>query len=410
MSPRVKTNSLHNSGSSARGTPQASPGGSNPSQPAAQPHSRLLSFAVCLFLALSVWVVFGQTRNHEFINYDDTMYVYDNTMITRGLGLDGAVWAFTNKHGGNWHPLTTLSHMLDCQLYGLDPGGHHLTSLLLHAASAILLFLVMRNMTGALWCSAFVAAVFAIHPLRVESVAWVAERKDVLCGLFFMLTLWAYTRYAQKKSRVESQQTGAKTIIQMFDTRPAALDYALALIFFALGLLSKPMLVTLPFVMLLMDYWPLNRFTPHAKIHDFMTPPLRLLLEKLPFLLLSAAACVVTIWAQKNTIGIHEHLALPLRIGNALVAYTAYIGQMLYPAGMAVFYPYQGNLSIWGVGLFSLLLLILSASVLTMRRKQPFLLVGWLWYLGMLVPAIGLMQVGSQARAATLICRRLACI
>ncbi len=250
----------------------------NPSPSEVQPHSRWRSFAVCLFLALSVWVVFGQTLHHEFVNYDDGKYVYKNPMITRGLSWDGVVWAFTHRHQVNWHPLTTLSHMLDCQLYDLHPGGHHLTSVLLHAVTAMLLFLMLRNLTGSLWRSAFVAAIFAIHPLRVESVAWVAERKDVLSGLFFMLTLWAYTRYAQKWPRVESRDIKANTAMQALDQRLATLDYALALVFFALGLLSKPMLVTLPFVLLLLDYWPLNRFTSHAKINHSISPPLRLLL------------------------------------------------------------------------------------------------------------------------------------
>ena len=238
---------------------------------------------VCIFLAAIIWVVFGQTLGHEFVNYDDDFYVYENPAVTRGLTLQGIIWAFTHVHCSNWHPLTWVSHMLDCQFYGLSPGGHHLTNILLHTATAILLFLILRQMTslrpgrgvgatttqaGALWRSAFVAAVFAIHPLRVESVAWVAERKDVLSGVFFMLTIGAYARYAQRRSRVEpsslrsaasgSREPGAQAVSALAP-RLSALDYGLVLLFFALGLMCKPMLVTLPLVLLLLDYWPLVR-------------------------------------------------------------------------------------------------------------------------------------------------------
>ena len=216
-------------------------------------------------LAAITFAVFGQTLRHEFVDFDDNDYVYENPVVARGLTLKGIVWAFTRVHSANWHPLTWLSHMLDCQLYGLHPGGHHLTNVLLHTATVIALFLVLRQMTGALWRSAFVAAVFAIHPLRVESVAWVAERKDVLSGLFFMLTIGAYVRYAR---------------------RPWSLArYGLVVLLFAMGLMCKPMLVTLPLVLLLLDYWPLQRVEPR-KLSG-------LVLEKLPLLALSAAACVV---------------------------------------------------------------------------------------------------------------------
>src|SRR5208283_3412851 len=197
---------------------------------------RWLVLGVCIFLAAIIWVVFGQTLRHEFVNYDDDLYVYENPTVTHGLSLEGIEWAFTHSVCANWHPLTVMSHMLDCRLYGLNPGGHHLTNVLLHTATAILLFLVLRQMTGKLWRSAFVAAVFAIHPLRVESVAWVAERKDVLSGLFFMLTLWAYVRYAQRRSRVEGRESSAPAV-HALDTRLWTLDYGLVLLFFALGLL-----------------------------------------------------------------------------------------------------------------------------------------------------------------------------
>ena len=253
---------------------------------------------VCIFLAAIIWVVFGQTLGHEFVNYDDDFYVYENPAVTRGLTLQGIIWAFTHVHCSNWHPLTWVSHMLDCQFYGLSPGGHHLTNILLHTATAILLFLILRQMTGALWRSAFVAAVFAIHPLRVESVAWVAERKDVLSGLFFMLTIGAYARYAQGRSRVESRESSVGSGSLALDPRLSALDYCLVLLFFALGLMCKPMLVTLPLVLLLLDYWPLGRVTggewrvtgEKKGKPSTLNPQLStLLLEKLPLLGLAVA-------------------------------------------------------------------------------------------------------------------------
>ena len=219
------------------------------SQPEVQPHNPWLPWAVCLFLALAVWAVFGQTRHFEFVNYDDRLNLYENPAAARGLSLAGIVWAFTHVGDREWYPLTWISRMVDLQLYGLNAGGHHLTNVLLHAATAILLFLVLRRMTRALWPAAFVAAVFAIHPLRVESVAWVTERKDVLSGFFFMLTLWAYAQYVQSPGAGQSPRS----------TLHAPRYYVLSLLFFALGLLSKTMLVTLPFVLLLLDYWPLRR-------------------------------------------------------------------------------------------------------------------------------------------------------
>jgi Flp pilus assembly protein TadD len=347
----------------------------------------LSNFAVCLFLALAVWGVFGQTLHHSFV-FDDRGYVYENPAITEGLHWKGVVWAFTHSHGGNWHPLTTLSHMLDCQLFGLNPRGHHLTNVLLHTASVLLLFLVLRKMTGALWRSGFVAVVFAIHPLAVESVAWVAERKDVLSGLFFMLTLWAYLRYTQKQA-AHSQSFFS------FVLSPA---YWLALLLFALGLMSKPMLVTLPFVLLLLDYWPLRRFA----MDDSRFTIGRLACEKIPFLLLTAADSIATVWAQHGAHAIMSGQVLDVRsrMGNALISYAAYLGQIIYPAGLVVLYPHPGNrLSVWRVGLSLLVLIFISAGVLLGRRKWPYVVVGWLWYLGMLVPVIGLVQVGVQARA-----------
>jgi len=370
---------------------------------------------VCIFLAAIIWVVFGQTLGHEFVNYDDDLYVYENPAVTRGLTLQGIIWAFTHVHCSNWHPLTWVSHMLDCQFYGLSPGGHHLTNILLHTATAILLFLILRQMTGALWRSAFVAAVFAIHPLRVESVAWVAERKDVLSGLFFMLTIGAYARYAQRRSRVEpsslrSAASGSREpraqSVSALDPRLPALDYCLVLLFFALGLMCKPMLVTLPLVLLLLDYWPLVRVAGGGwRVTRFgvQVPQLstlnHLLYEKLPLFGLAVASGMVTIFAQTKAIQSFEQISLPLRVGNALISYVAYLGQMFWPSGLAVLYPFAAmDVGVSGVVLSLVLLAGISAGAFVLRHRRYFL-TGWLWYLIMLAPVIGILQVGSQARA-----------
>ena len=328
---------------------------------------------VCLVLAAMTWVVFGQTLGHEFVNYDDDSYVTNNPAVLGGLSLKAILWAFTHNVALNWTPLTVISHMLDCQLYGTHAGGHHLTSVLLHMASVIVLFLVLKGMTAALWRSAFVAAVFAIHPLHVESVAWIAERRDVLSGLFFMVTLGAYARYVR---------------------HPWSLcRYLLVALTLALGLMSKPMVVTLPLVLLLLDYWPLKRFPQSGG----GLIPWRLIVEKIPLLALSGAACVATIFAQKEGI---QSLPLASRIGNAMVSYSAYLGQMIYPAGLAVYYPHPGSsLPLWKILAAFLLLLVISAGAFVTRRTRPWFLIGWLWYLGMLVPVIGILQVGTQARA-----------
>ena len=386
MGRRLNAKLAHTSGAQSRANPKG-----NTFTPEARLHPRWLTIAVCLFLALAVWAVFGQIRHHGFVNYDDDRYVYENPAIAHGLSWNGFVWAFTRTLGDNWHPLTTLSHMLDCQLYGLHPGGHHLTSVLLHAVTAILLFLVLRKMTGAFWRCAFVAAVFAIHPLRVESVAWISERKDVLSGLFFMLTLWAYACCVQKQEVIRNPP------VSSFQSP----SYWFALLFFSLGLMSKPMLVTLPFVLLLLDCWPLQRLTIGSRLSPLdLRLGSRLVLEKIPFFGLTAAACMATLWAQQGAISSFEKIGLPTRIGNALITYAAYLGQMLYPVRLAVFYPYPiNNLLVWKVFLSALVLSAVSVWVMAVRRRHPCLLVGWLWYLGMLVPVIGLVQVGGQARA-----------
>jgi hypothetical protein len=357
---------------------------------------RWLVFAVCVLLAAITFAVFGQTLGHEFVNYDDGLYVYENPVVVRGLSLKGIEWAFTHTVASNWHPLTMMSHMLDCQLYGLSPGGHHLTNILLHTAAVIVLFLVLRRMTGFLWRAAFVAAVFAIHPLRVESVAWVAERKDVLSGLFFMLTLWAYTRYAQKQSSL-----GSPAPAVWF----RSFDYYLVLLLFALGLMSKPMLVTLPFVLLLLDRWPLGRLggrenATSGRASEERRRGSHVFVEKLPLLGLAVASCAVTILAQREAVRSSDELALPLRVGNALISYVAYLGQMLWPSDLAVLYPFaSGGVELSRVVLSLVMLTGISAGCLVLGRRRPYLQTGWLWYLVMLLPVIGIIQVGLQARA-----------
>jgi hypothetical protein len=343
--------------------------------------------ALCLLLALAVGAVFSQTLWYGFVNFDDDYYVYENPNITQGFNLHQVGWAFTHLDGpAEWLPVTALSRMLDWQLYGRQAGGHHLTNLLLQAANAILLFLLLRKMTGALWRSAFVAAVFAIHPLRVESVAWISERKDVLSGLLFMLTLLCYVKAV--KWRVTATETRPASTPSRF-TLHASRCYWLAVLLFALGLMAKPMLVTVPFVLLLLDYWPLQRF-------NALTLQ-RLLVEKIPFFALSAAACVATLVAQHDVIA---KWPLSLRVENALVSCCVYLGQMVWPAGLAIVYPYPTQGLAFGetAGAGALLLLI-SAGAFLWRVQRPWLLAGWLWYLGMLVPVMGVVQVGEQARA-----------
>ena len=332
-----------------------------------------------LVLAGLVWLVFGQTLRHQFVAYDDQNYVYDNPLITAGLRAEGVRSAFTHPHARNWHPLTTLSHMLDCELFGLDPAGHHFTNVLLHTAAVLLLFSVLRAVTGQEWRSAFVAAVFAIHPLRVESVAWIAERKDVLSAFLFMLTLGMYARYVAARSFAR---------------------YLGVAVPFALGLMAKPMLVTLPFILLLFDYWPLRRFAQSGRNGESLRVPAKLLLEKVPLLLLSSVAGIATLITQKTTIDYSGQTALLSRFANAGNACVTYIAQMFWPLKLAVFYPHPPN----GIPLLnSVVALALVAAVTggawSLRKRCPYLIVGWLWYLICLLPVLGLLPVGLQAHA-----------
>jgi protein O-mannosyl-transferase len=400
-----------------------------------RPGSRLARLAahpafISLLLAAAVGLVFFPVLRCQFINLDDPLYVTSNSHVQGGLTLDGLVWAFRTSHAGNWHPLTWLSHMLDCRLYGLKPAGHHLTNLLFHALNSMLLFILLRRLTGAGWRSAFVAALFALHPCHVESVAWVSERKDVLSTFFFMLTLWAYARYAEKSvisnqssvisdqwpvnSGQSSKARAAAGGEQTADRRSLITDhrslfYLLSLFFFALGLMSKPMLVTLPFVLLLLDYWPLQRFrsaprNPTASARRFQPSSFilhPLLVEKTPFFLLSAISCVVTFIVQKQGGAVQPlaHLALLPRIENALVAYERYLSKMIWPAGLATPYPGAEHWSFAGVVFALALLAGLTLGAAWLSRKYRFVATGWLWFLGTLVPVIGLVQVGEQLMA-----------
>ena len=349
--------------------------------------SRWTLFGISIFLIAITWAVFGQTFHHQFINYDDPLYVLDNAHVRAGLTWRGITWAFTHVHSQNWHPLTTISHMLDCQLFGVNPGAHHLVNVFWHSAAAVLLFILLARITdgpsrtGGIWLSGFVAAVFAIHPLRVESVAWIAERKDVLSGVFFMLTLLAYTAYTRK-------QTIAR--------------YLTMSILFACGLMSKPMLITTPIVLLLLDYWPLSR-GHRSEVRGQNIPKVRwtkLILEKIPLFALSIGSCVATFWAQNFALGSTEFLPLKWRITNALFSYFEYVRQMCFPVDLIPFYLHPENrLEIWRFVLAVIVVVAVTAIVFVRRRPNPYLIVGWFWYLVMLIPVIGIVQVGLQGHA-----------
>ncbi|HEV2327526.1 MAG TPA: tetratricopeptide repeat protein [Verrucomicrobiae bacterium] len=356
--------------------------------PAARSHSRWKSVAVCFVLALAVWAVFGQTIRFAFINYDDDAIVYENPAVTRGLDLHEIVNVFAQNSGReSWFPVTDVSHMLDWQLYGPNAGGHHLTNIVLHAATAVVLFLALQAMTGALWRSAFVAAAFAVHPLRVESVAWVAERKDVLSGLFFMLTLWTWIRHVQKQPILQKPAAGV-----LLDPGHWSSHYYWALVFFILGLLSKSIVVTLPLILLILDFWPFERF----KVYSFPV----LLLEKWPFFLVSAGGCAVTVVTQRHVVLAARHFAWPWRLENALVAFVDYLQHMFYPVGLALLYPHPpGHFPLLKLCVSVLVMLAISAVALLAVRKHPYLLVGWLWYLILFLPVIDIMQTGDQTRA-----------
>jgi protein O-mannosyl-transferase len=329
--------------------------------------------ALCLVLLAAVTLAtYAPILTYDFVGYDDGMYVTENPHVQSGVTVQGVAWAFTTGYANNWHPLTWLSHMADCQLFGLRPWGHHLTSLLLHTLNALLLFSFLRRVTGERAKSLAVAALFALHPLHVESVAWVAERKDVLCGLFWMASLLAYAAYTRRGKRVA---------------------YLALVAFFCLGLLAKPMIVTLPFVLLLLDYWPLRR--TGVKIAS-------LIIEKIPLFLLSGMSCVVTFLVQQRggSVMDFDRVPLPARLSNIPLAYVSYLVKTIYPHPLAVFYPHPGTNWAMGPVLAAIAILIaMTVLAVALKRRGPYLPVGWLWYLGTLVPVIGLVQVGEQGMA-----------
>ena len=334
---------------------------------------QILPLIISLLLIMAILIAYWQVKDFDFICFDDKPYVTENRHVQAGLTVKGFAWAFTTFHASNWHPLTWLSHMTDCELYGLNPMGHHWTSLQIHLTNTILLFFILQYMTGALWRSAFVAALFALHPLHVESVAWVAERKDVLSTFFGLLTILSYCFYVKQPNKYK---------------------YLVIILFLSLGLMAKPMLVTLPFLLLLLDFWPLGRFR-------FATVS-RLVLEKVPLLVLVVISSCLTFMAQESG-GAVKPLAsfsLTVRIANAFVSYASYAVKAIWPHNLTVFYPHPGNtLPLWQV--FGAILLVGSASFLAIRylKKYPYIAVGLFWYLGSLVPVIGIIQVGPQAMA-----------
>ncbi|MGD0826757.1 MAG: tetratricopeptide repeat protein [Desulfobaccales bacterium] len=351
------------------------------------PHRRWKIIA-CLFLVAATLATYGDLRTHQFTNFDDQVYITDNPPVQAGLTLKGLTWAFTTLHAGLWIPLTWLSFMVDSQFFGLHPGGFLLTNLLFHIANSLLLFLWLLYLTRTLGCSFMVAALFALHPLHVESVAWATERKDVLSTFFWLLTMWAYVWYAE---------------------RPRLGRYLLILVCFSLGLMAKPMLVTLPFVLLLLDYWPLGRLSLKGPGLAAASPKLgpgvtlkRLVWEKSPLLVVAALSIVVTFYAQKEagaTWNLHN-LPISQRLANVMVAYVSYLGKMFWPAPLAVFYPLPGhNPPIWQAPAAGLALAVLTFWALRQTRRHPYLPAGWLWYLGTLLPVVGLVQVGMQSMA-----------
>lgn len=343
---------------------------------------------ISLWLLFSITWIFLPAIHNNFVNFDDPDYVLTNNHVRTGLTAENIRWAFGSIEAGNWHPLTWLSHMGDCQLFGLNPTGHHLVSIVIHAANSVLLFLVLYQMTGFVWRNLFVAAFFGLHPLRVQSVAWIAERKDVLSTLFWFLTLMAYAWYV-KKSKVRGAVS--EVVESSVDPPFPLIPYLVALFCFALGLMSKPMLVTLPCVLLLLDYWPLRRVQQNSLK--------RLILEKIPFFLAAAIASGITVVAQKTFGAVRADLPFALRAENALVSYARYLGKLFYPANLSVFYPHPRHWTMGFVVASALLVAIVSTWVVIQARKRPYLAIGWFWYLGTLVPAIGLVQVGVQSIA-----------
>lgn len=350
---------------------------------------RQLKLMISLFLIFAIIITYGQVRNFDFVDFDDGEYITENSQVQKGLTIEGLIWAFTSFHAANWHPMTWFSHMLDCELYGLNPMGHHWTNIQLHMANTLLLFLILQMMTGAIWRSAFVAGLFALHPLHVESVAWVAERKDVLSTFFWLLTMLAYLRYVKK---------------------PVLIRYFMVLLFFVLGLMSKPMLVTLPFVLLLLDLWPLGRFRfEHNRLSqssgktcfDFKGAS-RLIVEKIPFFILVVISCSLTFFAQKGGGALVPLASLSLkpRIANALISYVSYVFKAIWPGNLAVYYPYPADtFPVWQICGAALLIVGVFIGAIYLLKEYSYIAVGLFWYFGTLIPVIGLVQVSDQAMA-----------
>lgn len=338
---------------------------------------------IAAVIAAATLAVYGQVITHQFINFDDDLYVRDNPMVNGGVTVEGIVWAFTTFHSANWHPLTWLSHMIDCQLFGLKAGGHLLVSALIHVTNSILLFFLLKRVTEAKWSSAIVAALFALHPLHVESVAWAAERKDTLSTFFGLLCLLAYVRYAE---------------------RPSWRRYTLVAVWLGLGLMAKPMLVSWPFVLLLLDYWPLQRIVwqPTEEFGQFLKAWWPLIREKVPLFTLAAISMIVTYVAQAHGEAVADLIAAPIswRLANSLVSYAKYLLLSFWPYGLAIYYPAsEHTASTWQWVTSLVLLSAISIAALRNGWQRPYLISGWLWFLGTLVPVIGLVQVGSQAMA-----------
>ncbi len=342
--------------------------------------SRWQSQAAVLVLVILTFFVYNQITDFDFINYDDPQYVTKNPKVMSGLVKSSIMTAFTSFHAANWHPLTWLSHMADVTLFGLNPAGHHLTNLLLHLLNTLMLYFLLYRMTGQRWPGMVVAALFAVHPLHVESVAWIAERKDVLCGFFFMGTLLSYQRYVK---------------------HPGMIGYIRTIALFAMALMAKPMAVTLPFVLLLLDFWPLSRLAPDTVPQKAAAISWKLILEKIPFFLLTVVSCTVTWFAQSHSGAVTALSRIPLdmRMANAAVSTVNYITKTIWPVDLAIFYPYPNTLAGWRVSLSTLVIIGTTLSVVWFARRLPYLAVGWFWFLGMLVPVIGIVQVGAQSMA-----------
>lgn len=356
------------------------------------PFSHIKEFAdnhmvmiVCLFLSVSTLSLYNQTQGYDFVNYDDNFYVYQNQELQKRVTLiDVVAWTFTSYQGGSWQPLTWLSYVIDYHLYGLNPGRYHLTNLIFHIINGLLLFILFKNMTHAFWQSAFIAALFALHPLHVESVAWISERKDVLSAFFSILTIFCYVFYVK---------------------RPNVLRLTAVVLFFCFALMSKPMVVTLPFVLLLLDFWPLERFHLHPKAQtnhsDGKSTVFGLIAEKIPLLVIMVIFCIISLYTQKNIGALvpMDRYPLNIRLGNAIISYATYIIKTFFPINLALFYPYPETLQWWKIlGAFFMISSITFFIVLKMKQ-MPYLFVGWLWFIGILVPVIGIVQIGGQSMA-----------